>query len=93
MSIGEAERIRNLFLKKEVFIVLSEDETCLCFHETTNIVLVPKGVKRVIIVLSVSEKDGCSVMHYLLSLFSKVFLVKKTNEPIQEHEKSKCSIY
>ena len=73
MSIGEAERIRNLFLKEEVDIVLSEDERCLRFHETTNIVLVPKGVKRVTIVLSVSEKDGCSVM-IALDMFSKIAL-------------------
>ena len=34
----------------------------LRFHESTNIVLAPKGVKRVGIALSVNEQDGRSVI-------------------------------
>ena len=72
MSIDGADHVRNLFWREEVDVELSA-KFFLRFHESTNIVLAPKGVKRVIIVLSVSEKDGCSVM-IALDIFSKIAL-------------------
>ena len=61
-SIDGACRVRKLFKEEDVDVVLSADETFLRFHECTNKVLAPIGVKRVGVVLSVNEKNGCSVM-------------------------------
>ena len=62
LSIAGACCVRKLFKEEDVDVVLSADETFLRFHECTNKVLAPIGVKRVGVALSVNEKNGCSVM-------------------------------
>ena len=62
LRIDGACRVRKLFKKDDVDVVLSADETILRFHEYTNKVLAPIGVKRVGVALSVNEKNVGSVM-------------------------------
>ena len=59
------------YLKKVADVVLSADDTFLRFHECTKKVLALIGVKRVGVVLSVNEKNGCSVMIILDMLTNK----------------------
>lgn len=54
LSIDSTKRVRKLFCKENVDAFLFTNKIVLRFHETINVVLAPKGVKRVGIVLSVN---------------------------------------
>ena len=58
LSIDGAHRVRKLFMKEDVDVVLLVDETFLRCRETTNKDLAPKGVNRVGVALSVNEING-----------------------------------
>ena len=73
LSIDGAHRIRKLFLKEDIGVVLSADETFLRFRETSSKVLAPKGIRRVGVTLYVTENDGCSVM-IPLDMFANIVL-------------------
>ena len=71
LSIAGACRVRKLFKEEDVDVVLSADETFLQFHECTNKVLAPIGIKLVGVALSVIEKNGYSMMITLDMLLNK----------------------
>ena len=73
LSIDGAHRIRKLFLKEDIGVVLSAAETFLRVRETSSKVLAPKGIRRVGVALSVTENDGYSVM-ILLDMFANIVL-------------------
>ena len=62
LALVGAERVRTLFLKEKVEVVLAADETFLKFHEKDDNLLVPRGVKRVGTASKIDEKDGCTLM-------------------------------
>ena len=72
-STYSAHRVRNCFVKKDVDVILSADETILRFHETTKNILALKGVKRVGVVLPVNEMNDYLVMR-ALDMFANITL-------------------
>ena len=72
LALEGALRVRTMFREHEVDVVLSSDETFVKFHESTDMVLVPKGTKKVGSALKYNEKDGCTVMVTLDMLGNRV---------------------
>lgn len=73
LSINGAEHIKKYLHKENLDTLLLTDEFFLRFHETMNISLAPKGIKRVKVGLSVNEKDICLVM-ITLRIFGNLVL-------------------
>ena len=56
------QKIRHEFITKNVDVVLAADELMIRFHEASNSVIAPKGIKRVGTGLKVDDKAGCTVL-------------------------------
>ena len=73
LSIDGACLMRKLFKEEDVDVVLLADETFLRFHECNKKVLVPIGLKRVGVALSLHETNDWSIM-ITLDIFASIVL-------------------
>ena len=62
VALSSAERTRNLFKSHGIKRIFSADETNIKFHEVSDTVLAPTGIKRVGSACKISSSDGCTVM-------------------------------
>ena len=62
VALSGAERICKLFKLHGIKCIFSADETNIKFHEASDTVLAPQGVKRVGSACKVSSSDGCTLM-------------------------------
>lgn len=62
VALNGAERIRKLFKSHGIMRIFAADETNIKFHEVSDSVLAPQGVKRVGTACKISSNDGCTLM-------------------------------